>query len=97
MKRPKQERAAQDRERQRWRRIMDKFAQRLEKHLKSMQKTVETVVKNWKDGEALRHELAVVDFNIEPAFMSDFRLEYHAQRVCKVLYSSGLKKIVYEW
>ena len=76
---------------------MHKFAQRLEKHLKSMQKTVETVVKNWKDGEALRHELAVVDVNIEPAFMSDFRLEYHAKRVCKVLYSSGLKKIVYEW
>ena len=78
MKRPKQERAAQDRERQRWRRIMDKLAQRLEEHLKSMQKTVETVVENCKDGEALRHELAVVDFNIEPAFIYDFRLDYHA-------------------
>ena len=56
LERQKQERDAQERRRQRQGRITDKFAQRLEEHLKSMQKTVETVVKNWKDGEALRHE-----------------------------------------
>lgn len=97
LERQKQEQEAQEKERQRQKRIIDKFAQRLEEHLNSMQGTVDTVVKNWKDGESLRQELAEVDFNIEPAFMHDFRPEYHAQHMCRVLYSSGFKKIVDEW
>lgn len=97
LERQKQEQEAQEKERQRQKRIMDKFAQRLEEHLHSMQGTVETIVKNWSDGEALRKEFVELDFNIEPAVLSNFRPEYHAQHMCRVLYSSGFKKIVDEW
>ena len=93
----KKEQEALEKERQRQKRITDKFAQRLEEHLHSMQGTVDNVVKNWKDGEALRKEFAELDFNIEPAVLSNFRPEYHAQHMCRVLYSSGFKKIVDEW
>ena len=97
LERQKQEQEAQKKERQRQKRIMDKFAQRLQEHLHSMQGTVENIVKNWNDGEALRQEFAELDFNIEPAVLSNFRPEYHAQHMCRVLYSSGFKKIVDEW
>ena len=97
LERQKEEQEAQEKERLRQKRIMDKFAQRLEEHLHSMQGTVETIVKNWSDGEALRKEFVELDFNIEPAVLSNFRPEYHAQHMCRVLYSSGFKKIVDEW
>ena len=93
LERQKQKQEAQEKERQRQKRIIDKFAQRLEEHLNSMQGTVDTVVKNWKDGEALRQELAEVDFNIEPAFMHDFRPEYHAQQCVGFSIAVGLKRL----
>ena len=90
--------AETEREKQRQKVILDKFRERLiSEVLDPLQKANDKITDIWKSSEDLFRELAKVDFNLEPAFMSNFRREYHTQHFCRILYSRGMGAIVDEW
>jgi hypothetical protein len=85
-------------EKQRQKVILDKFRERLiSEVLDPLQQANDKITDIWNSSEDLFRELAEVDFNLEPAFMSNFRREYHTQQFCRILYSRGMGEIVDEW
>ena len=75
-------------EKQRHKGILDKMRERLiSEVLEPLQQANDKITDIWKSSEDLFRELAEVDFNVEPAFMSNFGREYHTQHFCRVFYS----------
>tara|TARA_B100000989_G_C19423628_1_gene419762 strand:+ start:68 stop:676 length:609 start_codon:yes stop_codon:yes gene_type:complete len=90
--------AQAEREEQRHKGVLDKLRERLiSEVLEPLQQANDKITDIWKSSEDLFRELAEVDFNVEPAFMSNFRREYHTQHFCRVFYSRGMGEIVDEW